>query len=257
MNLAFQEWPKIYRLYRDVLITEKIDGTNACIAIVPVDEILTRGYEQTDTFNRPRDGECVGGKMDQSERHAPGIVLDGHVIFAQSRKKVISPGSDNFGFAAFVRANATELLERLGPGRHYGEWYGGGIQHGYNMQKNDKRFALFNASRWQFETLPERVNTVPILYEGVFSDTCVQDALAKLRPCSWAKGSSGMAKAEGVVVYFKQSRTSFKVLAEDDDVPKTVAASRTLTQPKQESGVIRALRIAEVARSRPTGSRHG
>jgi hypothetical protein len=29
----FKEWPKIPRLYRDIVITEKIDGTNACVYV--------------------------------------------------------------------------------------------------------------------------------------------------------------------------------------------------------------------------------
>lgn len=32
-QLPFKEFPKIYRLNREIIITEKIDGTNGCIAI--------------------------------------------------------------------------------------------------------------------------------------------------------------------------------------------------------------------------------
>lgn len=31
--IEFKAWPKIPRLFRDVIITEKIDGTNAAIHI--------------------------------------------------------------------------------------------------------------------------------------------------------------------------------------------------------------------------------
>jgi hypothetical protein len=211
--IKFQEWPKIHRLYRDVIITEKIDGTNACIAVEP--------WTSASTFP---DGTLIGGRMDAND--APGVLIAGYVVFAQSRKKVIAPGSDNYGFARFVRDNAEEIVEKLGPGRHFGEWYGGGIQRGYGMDKNDKRFALFNAPRWQFEPLPPQVTTVPIIYEGVFADDAVKWALKSISSGSWAKGAKGRAKAEGVVVYFKQANTSFKVLAEDDDVSKFAAEQR-------------------------------
>jgi hypothetical protein len=101
----FVPWPKIHRLFRDVIITEKIDGTNAAI----------------------------------------GISDDGEV-HAQSRKRIITPADDNYGFAKWVHANAAVLAEHLGPGLHFGEWCGLGINRGYGLP--EKRFALFNAARW-------------------------------------------------------------------------------------------------------------
>lgn len=40
-NLEFTPFPKIARLSRDIVITEKLDGTNACIRIGPDGEFLT------------------------------------------------------------------------------------------------------------------------------------------------------------------------------------------------------------------------
>lgn len=37
----FQEFPKIVRYSRDVIVTEKIDGTNACLFIGDDGEFLT------------------------------------------------------------------------------------------------------------------------------------------------------------------------------------------------------------------------
>ena len=34
----------------------------------------------------------------------------------------------------------------LVPGRHFGEWWGSGIQRGYGL--DEKTFSLFNAYRW-------------------------------------------------------------------------------------------------------------
>lgn len=101
----FKSFTKIPRLSREIVITEKIDGTNACIYI-------------DETTNE---------------------------MLVGSRTRWITPQSDNFGFAAWVEQNKEELY-KLGPGYHYGEWWGKGIQRGYGL--NERRFSLFNISRW-------------------------------------------------------------------------------------------------------------
>jgi hypothetical protein len=80
----------------------------------------------------------------------------------RSRSRWITPDDDNFGFAAWVEANRDELLT-LGPGRHFGEWWGSGIQRGYGLPKGEKRFSLFNVSRWG-ESRPACCHVVPVLY---------------------------------------------------------------------------------------------
>ena len=96
--MDFKEFPKMPRLSREIIVTEKIDGTNAQVAVVELD-----GYS------------------------APGAVWegDGLAIYAGSRTRWITPEADNFGFAAWVRDNAEELAT-LGPGNHFGEWWGEG-----------------------------------------------------------------------------------------------------------------------------------
>ena len=55
------------------------------------------------------------------------ILHDGEIVGVQSRKRFITPGGDNYGFAAWVEANSDQL-KSLGDGYHYGEWAGCGIQ---------------------------------------------------------------------------------------------------------------------------------
>jgi hypothetical protein len=100
----FKGFGKIARLSRNMIITEKLDGTNAQVYIDQWGEIR-----------------------------------------AGSRNRWIKVGDDNYGFAAWVEANKEEL-RKLGPGRHFGEWWGNGIQRGYGLPKGDKRFSLFNVS---------------------------------------------------------------------------------------------------------------
>jgi hypothetical protein len=56
------------------------------------------------------------------------FVSDEGIVKAGSRSRWITPESDNYGFAKWVHENEDELRTGLGPGFHYGEWWGKGIQ---------------------------------------------------------------------------------------------------------------------------------
>lgn len=79
-----------------------------------------------------------------------------YVMHAQSRSNVITPLSDNAGFAAFVYTSNTEALlnkieKEMGDDmgytpeviRIYGEWCGGNIQKGVALNGLDKMFVIF------------------------------------------------------------------------------------------------------------------
>jgi len=176
----FLEYPKTPRLNRDVIITEKIDGTNAQIFI------------------------------DDTGR-----------IFAGSRSRWITPANDNYGFARWVEGNKTELL-KLGPGRHFGEWWGAGIQRRYNQDR--KRFSLFNVQRWSEvfagepgnELRPACCDVVPVFWRGPFDSTDVRIAIDRLKAeGSWA--APGFMRPEGIIVYHTAAQKPFKVLLENDE----------------------------------------
>lgn len=177
MSVEFPAMPKIARLSRDCVVSEKIDGTNASIYI-------------TD------DGEFLTG----------------------SRTRWITPEDDNYGFSRWAHANREELM-RLGPGHHFGEWWGLGIQRNYGLK--EKRFSLFNAHRWSDESgaRPSCCHVVPVLYHGVFNTRDVWIAIDDLT----AQGSiaaPGFMKPEGVVIYHEASKQLFKKTIEKDDKPK-------------------------------------
>ena len=53
MNVAeFRAFHKIPRLFRDVIITEKIDGTNACVVVTPDGTVLAQSRSR---FITPED----------------------------------------------------------------------------------------------------------------------------------------------------------------------------------------------------------
>ena len=86
---TFEAWPKTPRWNREVIITEKIDGTNSAIII----ELDTLGYAARDDVNL-LSVEEDGGSI--------------YKVFAQSRNRLIFPGkmTDNYGFAAWVQENS-------------------------------------------------------------------------------------------------------------------------------------------------------
>ena len=194
----FRPWPKIARLNRDIIITEKIDGTNAAV-----------------------------GVTDEGE------------VYAQSRTRIITPEADNFGFAAWVQLHESELRDTLGPGLHFGEWWGGKIQRGYGLK--DKRFSLFNTSRWadtdtlrawaawdpewmqDIQILPDltfpSLRVVPVMYHGPFAQLHIDTCLEILREHG-SMAADGFKEAEGIVVWHTAARTSFKVTLEGDEKPK-------------------------------------
>jgi hypothetical protein len=197
----FTPFPKMARLQREVIITEKIDGTNAQIYI-------------TD------DGRMLTG----------------------SRTRWIYPEDDNFGFAAWARDNKDELMQ-LGPGRHFGEWWGRGIQRNYGLE--ERRFSLFNVARWCLhneepkqiptadprivkmqDVLPACCHLVPILRRGINITTMAESALYEL-----FQGGSVAAprfmNPEGIVVFHVAGNVGFKMTLDNDGVPKS-----SLKQPQ-------------------------
>jgi hypothetical protein len=212
--IEFVPFGKIPRLKRTITITEKIDGTNAQIVIVPAGT-----YPEAEIMEAR-----VAMVFDKNQN-----CFD---IFAGSRNRYIWEGNDNFGFAKWVKANANELV-RLGPGTHYGEWWGAGIQRAYGQV--DHKFSLFNVGRWvQDENDPGMPNdpcddkqcyapvccgVVPTLYVGTHSDDAIEAALAHLRSTG-SMAAPGYQRPEGIVVFHHASRTYYKVTLEKDDKPK-------------------------------------
>lgn len=186
--MEFVPFPKLSRLSRDVVVTEKLDGTNAQIMIDDVTLL---------------DPEFVLAEK------------DGLGIMAGSRTRWIKPGADNFGFAGWVATNANELFD-LGTGSHFGEWYGAGIQRNYGLA--EKRFALFNTQRWT-EERPACCDVVPVMYSGEFDTARIDVALRELHE-SGSVMVPGFMQPEGVVAFHMGSRTLFKKTLDNNDEHK-------------------------------------
>lgn len=141
------------------------------------------------------------------------VLEDGRVI-AGSRTRWITPEADNMGFARWVSEHEDELRSGLGVGAHFGEWWGAGIQRRYGLQ--EKRFSLFNAGRWaDADVRPNCCHVVPVLFEGVFTSTAVDQAVEALA-LGGSSAAPGFMDPEGVVVYVAAARTLFKKTLKGD-----------------------------------------
>jgi len=184
--MEFTGFPKIARLSREVVITEKIDGTNAQIFI-------------------GENGEFLVG----------------------SRKQWITPENDNYGFARWAYEHKDELISGLGIGRHFGEWWGSGIQRGYGLPKGEKRFSLFNTNRWGITRdvekypldRPECCEVVPVLSMGLFDTEEVFYQL-KILEQSGSVAAPSFMNPEGIVIFHTAANMMFKKTIKNDEKGK-------------------------------------
>lgn len=249
-EIGFEAFPKIARLCRECFVTEKIDGTNAQVFVwdefAPDPEAVTpENPSPCAAMGAPPPGIPFLGR--------PGL---GQHVAAGSRNRWLTLENDNYGFAKWVAEHAAGLAQ-LGHGRHFGEWWGNGIQRGYGVL--DKRFSLFNVSRWNkalwdeneaarvireipvfaavrrnknqairsedapvarpFVPPPACCSVVPLLWRSTFDTQAISVVLRTLSQLG-SQAAPGFMNPEGVVVYHAASRQLFKQTLERDSEPK-------------------------------------
>jgi len=187
-----QGFRKIPCLSREIIITEKLDGTSGLIYI----------DENNNIFAGSRNRWLWGSVQDEIH-------------------------NDNHGFAQWVKTNKEELL-KLGKGFHYGEYWGKGIQRGYGL--NEKRFSLFNVSRWikdrtqilgeKQEYCPECCYVVPIIAKCDMMDSeFIMRALNHLE-MNGSIAAPGFKPAEGIIIYHTAGNLYFKKTILNDEKGK-------------------------------------
>jgi hypothetical protein len=192
--MNFEPFPKIPRLSRECVITEKIDGTNGQI-LIELADVATQEDEQRIEY----------------------------VVWAGSRNRWLTEKEDNHGFYKWVDANKEQLCLELGIGRHYGEWWGTGINKRYPGAP--KTFSLFNVDRWQEpkeQGLLTLCQVVPILSRCEFNTKAIEDEvlwLASHGSVAWPECKD----PEGVVVFHYGSHGLFKKTCKGDEKGKEQA----------------------------------
>lgn len=172
--IEFKKFPKIPRFKREMIVTEKIDGTNAQV-----------------------------------------FVTDSGDVFAGSRNRWLTVDNDNFGFAKWCFDNRSELL-KLGPGNHYGEWWGVGIQRGYGL--SERRFSLFNVSKWGDDIVrPKCCHVVPTLLRWPIMDSGEIERTFNSLKHHGSMAAPGYMNPEGIVIYHSHSNSLFKMTFEGDE----------------------------------------
>lgn len=212
----FEPFPKIPRWSREIIVTEKIDGTNAAIVIA--------------------DARVSEHEWPKALGQTWFVEHDGipYAMWAQSRKQIIAPAalsgalaSDNFGFAAWAYEHRDELV-KLGPGRHFGEWWGQGIQRNYGLK--ERRWSLFNVSRWAQQNAllidgdprlpaPACCYVVPRLTSGIMGRAAVERAMDLLRR-NGSYAAKGFDKPEGVIIFHTAGGGLFKRTFDKDQEGK-------------------------------------
>src|SRR5260221_12272095 len=131
---------------------------------------------------------------------------------------------DNHGFMLWALSNKDELM-KLGPGRHFGEWWGSGIQRGYGLQKGEKRFSLFNSFKWSdaLGARPACCYVVPVLFNGIFTTDAVEQCIGELAHAG-SHAAPGFSNPEGVIIYHHAANFYFKKTLHKDEEWKDKSA---------------------------------
>lgn len=193
----FERFPSLTRFSQGWSISEKIDGSNAQVFIYPTTE-----YDGKDYSNRV----VYSG--------------DGFHVFAGSRNRLLTVDADHAGFAKWVEANGDMLVKTLGEGRHFGEWWGQGIQRGYGLK--EKRFSLFNTLRWKQENLPEGLYVVPCLCDNEYLSNpgSTAQSLLDVLKTTGSQAAPGFMDPEGIVMFHRASGVAFKKTFDYDEFGK-------------------------------------
>lgn len=200
-----------------------MDGLNCDEEVQTANEFIA--YSKIPRLTR----DCIiTEKIDGT--NAQIYIKDGLLQGIGSKNRWITQEKDNFGFAAWVKQHEQELL-KLGDGRHYGEWWGLGIQRGYGLF--ERRFSIFKPPK--HGVLPSCVSLVPVIKEGIFSEKLVLDALQQLISMG-SLAAPGYLNPEGIVIWHKASGQLFKKTIEHDEEAKE-ARERRLKHEKEVEDV--------------------
>lgn len=234
--MEFEAFPNISRLAGcNMNITQKIHGSNAQILVFSNKEFL----EIIDSMpNEVRAAELAieyPGKtlvfqylQDFSNRAS--VLSESIEVKAGSRTRWITPLDDNYGFAQYVEANKQEIIEKLGIGRHFGEWAGPGINSGEGLTQ--KTFILFDW--WKFppeRPLPPQMAVVPVLYNGAVDFSKIDEAMSDLK-ANGSKLVPGFTRPEGIVIQTLGTRVKKVFEAEETGWTKTSGVKNSTPKPK-------------------------
>lgn len=181
---VFHPYPKTPRLFRDVIVTEKIDGTNAAVVVT-------------------EDGDCYA--QSRNRVITPEADNAGFAAWVWWHADLL----------ATVLGVGVHYGEWWGSGIQRGYGLTGG-------EKRLSLFNVHRHADVAGAGIPG-LDVVPTLYTGPFSTDAVGVVLEDLERLG-SHAAPGFMRPEGVCVYHTAARQVFKALLENDDQPKGGAA---------------------------------
>jgi hypothetical protein len=194
MNPEFIPFPKLARLSRECIVTEKIDGTNSQVHITEDGQLLTGSRTQWITPEQDNYGFARW--------------------VAEHREELLTLGKgSHFGewWGQGIQRKYG-LKEKRWSLFNVARW----CLHGETPQRiptADPRIEKYQ------NVLPPCCSLVPVLYRGIFSTDAVEAAISALRQ-NGSMAAPGFLRPEGVVCYHVAGNVGFKVTLEGDGVPK-------------------------------------
>lgn len=186
----FVEFPKIPRLFRTCVITEKIDGTNACVCITEDGQFLTGSRTKWIT----PDADNAGFSRWAHEHKDDLMQLGVGTHYGEWWGQKIQRGYD--------------LKEKRFSLFNTSRWSDAG---------HDDQAGVHHSR-------PSCCHVVPVLYEGLF-DTKTVYMVKDILQHVGSYAAPGFMRPEGVVIYHVQGNLYFKSTIEKDEQPKGISGA--------------------------------
>lgn len=190
----FRGFAKIPRLSRECTVTEKIDGTNACICITEDGEFMTGSRTRWISPESDNHGFSRWAYEHKDELMALGVGTHYGEWWGAGIQR--GYGLDDKRLSLFNTSR----------------W----CLHGEtakNIPTSDPRIVRMQ------NTLPPCCHLVPVLYEGEF-DTFLIDGLLREMRAQGSRAAPGFMRPEGVIIYHHAAGQYFKKTLEKDSVFK-------------------------------------
>jgi hypothetical protein len=187
----FHEFKKIPRLSREIIITEKIDGTNGLIYI----------NENLDIF--------AGSRNKWLDDHHDNF---GFWHWAMQNKEELKELGSGYHYGEWwgngIQRNYG-LKEKRFSIFNVGKW----------LKEDDDNARVLIELKDKEQFCPRCCYVVPILYTGIFDTTVIEGQLNILKYYG-SKASPGFMNPEGVVIYHIKGNIYFKKTILNDEKPK-------------------------------------
>ena len=194
---TFIKFPKMARLTRQCVITEKIDGTNASITITEDGQFLTGSRTRWIT---PEDDNFGFAKWANDNKESL-LALGVGTHFGEWWGSKIQRG-----YGLLNGEHKFSLFDTI-------RWC-------LNSEE-PKQIVSADSTIIKFQQkLPACCNLVPVLYTGIF-DTSICDTTLDALACSGSLAAKGFMKPEGIVCFHVAAQVGFKKTIEEDEQPKS------------------------------------